>query len=104
MDSMAQLQEALTAALWAEGVAKKEDLVDIKDTLNTHDKMLRELEARMTQLENKAESPARMAGGRRPEGRARPSIPQKNDWIARLVHAKGFADHGCDSSAKLKRT
>lgn len=43
------------------------------------------------------------ASGRGSTSSGRPGISPRNDWVPRLIHTQGFADYGCESTAKLRK-
>lgn len=104
-----QLQMALRAAIRDEGVAKKEDLHELKEKMEVHDKRLDGLEAKILALEAQAGSEQEKEIRRgRPSvasstATASSSASRRDKWAPRLVLVRGFAPFVATAAEKVRQ-
>lgn len=92
-----------------EGLARREDLQDLRDTPQSHEERSRSIDERFKEMEEKMEAtlhgsprraPPRTSGASRGSTSGR-CITSSGEWQPRLVHLSGFAPKGCPPSQKL---
>lgn len=97
---MTTLKEALKAALSEEGVAKTTDLTEMKQQLGTHETLLKELHSRVEELDRQRLDGA--SGRRESTGSVTTSTSQRDEWRARLINIKGFAEYNAKKLRKRR--